>query len=363
MRPIRLSVATLLLTLALAPGAHASGSLKKGIWGPVRVDGVSQFPIYRELGAGVYHMSLSWAMVATRRPAEPRNPDDPAYAWPSTIDDAVQEAAKTGIRVAIMVKNTPPWANGGRKENWAPTRLGDYADFMAAMARRYPTVRYWVVWGEPTRQANFQPLPAQTRWEKPLTRSQRAAPHRYARLLDEAYGAIKSVRPRALVVGGNTFSYGDIGPVNWIKNLRLPSGRPPRMDLYGHNPFGPRRPDLSKDPLYPGTADFCDLDDVTRLVDRHLGRTPQRRRIDLWIGEYALPTQQGEFSFWVSEATQASWLRSALRITRRSRRIATMNWLTLRDRPAAGTERFPISFGLITQDDRRKPAFAAFQRG
>jgi hypothetical protein len=135
------------------------------------------------------------------------------------------------------------------------------------------------------------------------------------------------------------------------------------MDLYGHNPFGPRRPDLSKRPLYPGTADFSDLDDLTRLVDRYLGRTPQRRRINLWIGEYALPTQPGEFSFWVSEATQASWLRSALRITRRHRRIATMNWLTLRDRPAVGTERYPISFGLITQDGRRKPAFTAFQRG
>ena len=43
------------------------------------------------------------------------------------------------------------------------------------------------------------------------------------------------------------------------------------MDLYGHNPFGPRRPDLSKGPLYPGTADFCDLD------DRHTPRRPPPR--------------------------------------------------------------------------------------
>ena len=120
---------------------------------------------------------------------------------------------------------------------------------MAAAARRYPSVRYWVVWGEPTRRANFRPLPASTPLGKPLTRSQSAAPHRYARLLDLAYGAIKRVNPRALVVGGNSFSYGDIGPVNWIKNLRLPSGRPPRMDLYGHNPFGARRPTSRSGPL------------------------------------------------------------------------------------------------------------------
>jgi hypothetical protein len=362
MRVILTSVAALLLALALAPGAQASGSLKKGIWGPARVDGVSQFPIYRELGAGVYHTSLSWAKVATRRPADPQNPADPAYAWPSTMQDAVQEAANSGIQVAIMIKNTPGWANGGREKNWVPTRLADYADFMAAIAKRYPSVRYWVVWGEPTRRANFMPLP-RTRLAKPLTRAQKAAPHRYARLLDLAYGAIKSANPNALVVGGNSFSDGDIGPLNWIKNLRLPSGRPPRMDLYGHNPFGARRPNLARRPARRGTADFCDLDDVIRLVDRHLGRTPGGKRIPLWIGEYAIPTQPSEFGYFVSERTQASWLSSALRITRRHKRIATMNWLTLRDLPAVPGELFPTSFGLITQDDRRKPAFDAFKRG
>ena len=112
---------------------------------------------------------------------------------------------------------------------------------MAAAARRYPSVRYWVIWGEPTRRPNFRPLARDTAPDKPLTRAQtRRRRTRYARLLDAAYGAIKRVNPRALVVGGNSFTTGDIGPRNWIRNLRLPSGRPPRMDLYGHNPFGVR---------------------------------------------------------------------------------------------------------------------------
>ena len=356
-------LACALAVLALAPqAAGAATSVKKGIWGPARVDGVSQFPIYRELGAGVYHASFSWSDVAKTRPANPRDPADPAYQWKSSMDDAVREAAASGIRVAVMVKGSPPWANGGRKKNWIPKRLADYADFMYAAARRYPSVRYWVAWGEPTRQANFMPLPV-TRLGKPLTRSQKAAPHRYARLLDLAYGAIKRANPRALVVGGNSFSSGDIGPVNWIKNLRLPSGRPPRMDLYGHNPFGARRPDLSRRVARRGTADFCDLDDVVRLVDRHIGRTPAGKRMDIWIGEYAIATEPSEFGWYVSEATQASWLSSALRITRRNRRIATMNWLTLRDAPIVGEAEFPTSFGLITQDGRRKPSFDAFARG
>ena len=180
MRALRLATAALLVLLAAAPGAGAAQSVKKGIWGPVRVDGVSQFPIYKELGAGVYHTSFSWADVAKTRPANPREPTDPAYQWKSSIDDAVKEAAANGIRVAVMVKGSPPWANGGRKQNWIPKRPADYADFMEAAARRYPSVRYWIAWGEPTRQANFMPLPV-TRLGKPLKRSQKAAPHRYAR--------------------------------------------------------------------------------------------------------------------------------------------------------------------------------------
>ena len=63
-----------------------------------------------------------------------------------------------------MVKRTPDWANGNRGEQWVPTRLRDYGDFMVAAARRYSSVRYWMVWGEPTRgglvQAHAAELPA-----------------------------------------------------------------------------------------------------------------------------------------------------------------------------------------------------------
>ena len=363
MRALRLATATLLVLLAAAPGAGAAQSVKKGIWGPVRIDGVSQFPTYKELGAGVYHTSFSWADVARTRPANPRDPADPAYQWKASIDDAVQEAARYGIRVAVMVKGTPGWANGGRTDNWAPTRLRDYADFMTAAARRYPSVRYWVVWGEPTRRPNFRPLAASTKPAAPLARAQKRGPHLYARLLDMAYGAIKRASPRALVVGGNSFTTGDIGPRNWIRNLKLPSGRPPRMDLYGHNPFGVRAARLRLGPLLPGTADICDLDDVVRWVDRNLGRSPSGRRIDLWLGEYAFPTAPSEFGYFGSEETQAKFLAAALRLARRWKRIETLNWLNLRDIPAPSPDALPIAYGLQKVDGRPKMAFGTYKDG
>jgi hypothetical protein len=234
---------------------------------------------------------------------------------------------------------------------------------MGAAARKYKGVKYWVVWGEPTRRPNFMPL-ARTDSERPLTRRQSRGPRTYARILDASYSAIKRANRRAYVVGGNSFTNGDIAPRNFIKNLRLPSGRPPRMDLYGHNPFSARRPDLSDDLIREGMADFGDLDRLAVWIDRSLGSRPNGKKIKLWLGEYFIPTdhQNAEFGWWVTRATQASWLRSALRIVRRWDRIATLNWLSLRDDPpnAAGNQ---TNRGLIDAQGRRKPAFGVFKRG
>src|SRR5687768_15262396 len=102
----RTPVVVLLAALALcavAASAHADVSRKKAIWGPVRVDGVSQFPLYRSLGAGIYMTRLNWNDVAPRRPVKALDPADPAYAWPAELDDAVQQARSHGIRMAVMV--------------------------------------------------------------------------------------------------------------------------------------------------------------------------------------------------------------------------------------------------------------------
>ena len=362
--PVARILALTLAVLALAaPAACAATSTKKGIWGPVRIDGVSQFPTYKGLGVGVYNVSLSWADVAGRRPMHARDPADPAYRWPANLDDAVAEAQRYGIRLAVVVMRTPPWANGGRAWNWAPKRAQDYADFMYAAVKRYPSVRYWIVWGEPTRKPNFLPLPDNAPTAKRLTRAQARGPRKYAQILDAAYGAIKRANPRTRVVGGNSFTSGDISPWNWIRNLRLPSGRPPRMDLYGHNPFGTREPDLSEGPIRAGFADICDLDDLARWIDRNLGRTPRGGRIDLWLGEYTVPTAPSEFAFWANERTQARFLKSALRLTRRWRRIETLNWLKLIDGPVNPENGLRTAYGLLREDGSRKPSYYAYKNG
>src|SRR5215211_5976305 len=159
MRPSRPGRCRLALVLVLAcavlgvAGAAAppADAALKAIWGPNTLpDGSSAFPVYDRLGVDVLQHQLIWRRVATARPEHPRDPNDPAYRWPKALDRSVAEGDRFGIRSAIMVRDTPDWANGNRGPQWVSRRVADYADFAAAAARHYPTVRFWMIWGEPT---------------------------------------------------------------------------------------------------------------------------------------------------------------------------------------------------------------------
>jgi hypothetical protein len=365
-RASKRALACLLIALvavtAAAPAEAATPSRKKSIWGPVQMNGVSQFALYRELGVGILQMSIAWSTTAPTRPQNPSDPADPAYRWPPEIDVAIAEGARRGIAVSILLNGAPSWANGGRDPTHAPRRPKDFADFAAAAARRYPAVRHWMIWGEPSKLSRFQPLvPAMGRR---LSAAQRRGPRRYARILDVSYVALKRVNRRNLVVGGNTWTGGEVVPLNFIKAMRLPSGRRPRMDLYGHNPFTLRTPRLSRTPSAYGHADFSDLDTLAHWLDRHGYRDRRGRRLRLFLSELSIPTDHAnfEFNFWVPRATQARWLRAALKITRRWSRIYTLGYLGLYDDPPRPDGR-EVNRGLITFDGRRKPAFRAFREG
>jgi hypothetical protein len=362
-RLLGLSALLAVLLLAFAGPADAAPSRKKAIWGPATVDGKSQFPIYRDLGVGIWQNRINWWAVAPTRPENPRDPADPAYQWPAGLDDAIAEGKRSGIRTSLVITDAPGWANGGRTPNWAPKKASDFADFAHAASRRYPSVHLWMIWSEPTRRVNFKPLMLEKR-DRPLTKRMKKGPHTYARILDAAYGALKQRSRRNLVIGGNSFTTGDVSSRNWIINLKLPNGKPPRMDMYGHNPFSSRRPLLNRPPLGHGFADFSDLDLLGRWVDRHLARPRGKRHLKFFLSELFWPTdhENHEFNFWVTRRTAASWLTDALRISRRWSRIYTLGWYALYDDPPNGRGD-EVNRGLLTYKGKKKPAYRAYKRG
>ena len=332
--------------LALAAPATAGAGLK-AIWGPTTLpNGKSAFPVYKDLGVEVLEYPVHWSSIAPSRPADPRNPDDPAYRWNQDLDTAVAQARRNGMRVALMVLTAPPWANGGHDHRYAPTDPRDYADFLVAVSRRYPSVRHWMIWGEPSRAPNWQPLPGNS----PV------APRRYAKLLDRAYGALKGRSKRNVVIGGMTFTAGDVLPADWLRWMRLPNGRPPRLDWYGHNTFSTRYPDLAKRPYFRGGRDFSDLDTLHRQLRRTYRGRPTPR---IWVAEFTISSDRAsrDFIFYVSRRDQARWLRTAYRIARRTPYVAGLGWIGLVDGPDPDGS----TAGLLDEHGKPKPAYYAYR--
>ena len=327
------------------------------------MDGVSRFPIYRDLGVGLYEQAISWNDVAPVRPAHPRDPRDPAYRWPSDLTQAVADAGRYRMRVALQLFGAPAWANGGHADRtWAPRRTSDFADFAYAASRRYRSVHLWMIWGEPSKRLNFKPLTSAPPGRR-LTPAQASAPRRYARLLDAAYASLKQASRLNRVIGGMTFTTGDISAWQWIAYMRLPNGRPPRLDLYGHNPFTWRPPSLSNPPSCCGLSDFSDLRRLGSAVDRNLARRGQAP-IPLFLSEMFIPTDvDSELNVWVDPPVQAAWIRSMLGIVRRTSRIAAFGWIHLYDdQPSPDGSRVSHG-GLIFANGQPKPGYYAFKGG
>ncbi|MDA0185139.1 hypothetical protein OJ997_32845 [Solirubrobacter phytolaccae] len=198
---IRRALPFLLLCFALLipASAHAAKSPKKAIWGPIEVDGESQFPIYKDLGVTTFQMLLEWDKVGVLEPLDAKDPEDASYEWSEEIDTAISEAKASGIKVALSITGKPDWA-----------KAADFKDFVTAAATRYKTVRTWAIGDGPVKPASD-----------------------YPRLLDDAYAALKAASKSNKVIGGNG-------------NSRLKLGKKAaRMDYFGTDPSGRKAPTKS----------------------------------------------------------------------------------------------------------------------
>jgi hypothetical protein len=353
------------LALVLAgpiSAADARKDPKKAIWGPVYTGGVfSQFPIYQKLGVHIFQITLRWDQVAPTRPKHPTDRHDRAYTWPPEIDFAVGEAHDAGIKLALTLYGTPPWANGRRAPRFAPRKVQDLSAFLKAAAKRYPTVHLWRIWDEPNRIENFAPMTPEVPGQR-FGNAQRAAPRRYARMLDAAYVTLKRESKANLIIGGNTVTQGSISPLHWIRSLRLPDGKHARMDIYGHDPFGVRPPTLNQPEIGNGNADFADLDTLVTWLDKYLKGSKPRLRI--FVSRYSVPSDhapRGQ-TFFVDRDTQAHWLYDALKISETWPRIYAFGWSDLYDEPPTEAHD-EITSGLFDWMGNPKPAAFAYQNG
>ncbi len=323
-----------------------------------RDDRASVFDLAQQAHAGIVRTTVYWSRIAETRPANAINPFDPAYRF-DDLDEFVRNAGLHGMEVMLTIWGTPSWANGGKGQNYAPTRLGDLKNFARAVASRYsgryngyPFVRYFTIWNESnlgqflSPQYNSKGVPV--------------APTIYAGMFRAAYGGIKAGNRRALVGVGETSARGRdkyLGKKGTQetespgKFAELLSQQKPklRFDAWSHHPYPTTINGKPTQKVRWPNVTLTQLPRFERSLDQWF-----KRSVPIWITEYGHETKPEEPKG-VTYRQQATYLRQALTIAANDPRVEMFIWFILRDDPTSAWQS-----GLVQRDGTRKPAFGVF---
>ena len=309
-------------------------------------------------GTRATRVDVLWRVVAPRKPADARNPADPAYDW-SRYDQIVRGLAARGIAVLLDFYLTPEWASRSGEVNAAP-RVADGARFAGALARRYsgafagpdggllPQVRRFEVWNEPNLPGFWMPQCRRGRGGKAAL----VSPRHYSALLAASYREIKAANPGATVIGGvagpagrspTTCPKDGRAAVGSLDFARLVANERPPLDAWSLHlyPIG--------SPLQAFfVPSWSTLPQVTRQVDRISPGAP------IHVTETGYHTSYNRFHrYFVSEEQQAAWVDETLVAAARYPRVQLVTWFNFQDNPR-------WTGGLLRADGTRKPSYARF---
>ena len=335
-------VGVLTLALFVPTGANASTHVQYGVqddawllYGPEAP--AKRIQILQRLGVDLVRLTLRWDNVAESRPADPRDPNDPAYNW-ELYDGILSRLRAAHINVLLSLWGTPPWANEGQKANNMPNDTTSFASFAYAAAIKYPWITRWTIWNEPNVRLFLIPN----------------SPALYVtRLLNPAYRALKSANPRNLVAGGVTSprkTPSGVSPIAWIRGMRSAHAL---LDAYAQNPY-PVRP--GETPTKGGCWRCTEVTMATlpKLIDEVKRSFGTRTRI--WLTEYGYNSKPPSKWLGVSNALQARYVSEAALRVYLAARVDLLIHFLVRDEPNASK----WTSGFYTSHGKVKPSFAAF---
>jgi hypothetical protein len=358
---------------AFTPPAVAASPLQTAIWHPGSGLGLQRV---QGAGATAVYMILEWSAVAPRdRSADfdPRNPNDPAYAW-SPVDDGLVAAVDQGLTPIVSLYRAPRWAQGGGPGSQGTVRPDptELANFARAAAGRYsgrhaglPRVRYWQVWAE---QNIYQHLNPQRANGRPFS------PHWYRLMLNAAAAAVKSVHADNVVITGGLAPFtlmnkaDGVGPLEFMREMLCLSKRLTRtckersqFDIWAHHPYTSGGP--THQAYRPDDVSLGDLPEMRRVLmaayrnGSIVSKAPPR----FWVTEFGWDTKPPD-PRGVPVSLQARWVAEALYRMWRSG-VSLVTWLQLRDEPLGTSfNQAGLYFrGQTLEQDRPKPALRAFR--
>ena len=367
------------LVLAVVSNAAAAGPLRTGFLDPGAFDGPrAEASVVRaqKAGATLTRVALFWNAVETKRPADPKDPDDPAYHWAS-VDRQVVNAVRGGLEPILCITDSPRWAEGravGLPGTWpSPAK---YAQFSRAAARRYngtftpagqteplPRVRYWEAWNEPNAGSNLAPQRIAGRT---------ASPAHYRKLVNAFAGVVHAVASGNDVVAGTLGPFGHaskdiqvVPPMEFMSDLLCVSMQPPhrktcsariRFEIWAHNPYVNGGPDWKT--KIPGNASIGELPEMRALLlaAKRQGTVVSSAQPLFWVTEFSWDTKppdpkgvpQRLHARWVSEALFRMWRAG----------VSAVIWFRLQDDPLRVS---PYQSGFFTTNGDAKYSLKAFR--
>jgi hypothetical protein len=325
----------------------------------------------RGAGATMLRIQIPWGGIARERPANPRDPADPAYDW-SKFDAKMVLLKRYGITPLVVLAGTPSWAV---LEDHAP-KPKDAADFLTAAAEHYsgetpgvPRVRYWQIMNEPNVNIYYAP---------PFKNGKPYSPILYRNLVNATAAALHAVSPDNLVVAGGLSPFTvtaagtrTMGPLQFMRTmLCMSSGAKPhrtcgahaQFDIWSHHPYTSGGPTHHAN--NPNDVSLADLPEMSRLLHsavaaRHVA---SRFHVRFWVTEFSWDTNPPD-KYAVPIRLQARWVSQALYVMWKDG-IDLVAWLQMRDDPY--TRATPVQSGLwfrgkTMRADKPKPTLTAFR--
>ena len=361
-----------LVALACVSAATASPGLRGGITDSGAAyyhDPAEFYPALEELGVHLLRVHLNWGGklgVATRRPREGTDFEDPAYDW-HLYDRVACRRSGTGSSSCSRSSARRPGQTAaahprGRRRN--ATRLREFAyaaatrysgTYVRADGKLLPRVRYWTAWNEPNLQIGLIP-----QWRRVGTRWVIQSAIDYARICNAVVDGVHTSMLRGEKVAcGVTAARGNnnpsgkkpsVSPLAFLRAMKKAGARD--FDAYAHHPYygAPTESPATASPGRGGVT-LGNIDDLVHELTRLYG--PKR----IWLTEYGYQTNPPDGVFGVSWATQARYVAEAFAIARAHPRIDMLLWFLLQDEgdPARWQS------GFISADGKRKPSFEAFR--
>ena len=309
-------------------------------------------------GVRVTRVDVLWSEVAPRRPADARDPADPAYDW-TRYDEILRGLAGRGITPILDFYRTPRWASRSGEPTAAP-RAVDGSRFAGAIARRYggafpdplggvlPRASRIEVWNEPNLPGFWMP---QCR-RGPGGRARLVSPGAYAALLAASYREIHAANATAQVIGGVAGPAGrspTVCPkdgraaVGSLDFARLVADEGPPIDAWSLHIYpigGPLQAFF--------VPSWSTLPRVVRQVDRLRAGAP------IHVTETGYHTSYNRFhQYFVSEAQQAAWVDETMAAAAADPRVQVVTWFNFQDNPR-------WTGGLLRGDGSRKPSYDRF---